>query len=135
MDIKKLLIEIINKLFKIGGYDYGSGSVSSINGSGDWVGLGASKTLQPGKYILSGYCSFSANSSGIRGIQWYNFSSESVISASTSVTQNTGGYMTYLNTSTLIEVGSQPATYGLRARQNSGSYLDVSSYYKIMRIA
>lgn len=86
-----------------------------------------------GIYLLIGNVAFSSNSSGRRGIRWYDITGSTAIIRSQQVFAPANGAIAYQQTICVVETNGT-ASYTLQAYQNSGSQLNVTPYVNIVRL-
>lgn len=117
----------------IGFSGYSETAVShSWNSSTNWVALDTIN-LTAGSYILVGEIKYPSNSSGRRGVQWYNETDGTELSHSSVVVSATNG-VCYVQSVAITEITGNNK-YRLRGLQNSGSNLAVTSSFRCIRIA
>lgn len=105
----------------------------SWNSSTNWVALDTI-TLTKGSYILVAECKYASNSSGRRGLQWYNQTSGSELSHSSVVTAATNG-VCYVQSIALAKISSGSVTFRIRGVQTSGSNLSCTTSWRVMATA
>lgn len=112
--------------------DSGDISAVEVNTGTTFVNL-ASVTLDKGVYILTGIGVFPNNSSGRRGLAWgsedYTYYGASLIAEAPA-----SGGVTRLQTVLLISIPNDGYEMKLNCYQTSGSKLNVSSRYRIMKL-
>lgn len=86
-----------------------------------------------GIYLLIGNIAFSSNSSGRRGIRWYDVTGDTAIVRSQQVFAPANGAIAYQQTICVVETNGS-ASYKLQAYQNSGSQLNVTPYVNTVRL-
>lgn len=118
---------------QIGWYDahYNTNTLNSVS---SFTAIDASAiTLPIGRYVVTGTCSFGANTSGIRGIGFTTGTSVMNESSVCIPPVTASGWNTRVSSSLILNITSE-STVKLMYLQNTGSSLSINWYIKAIRI-